>query len=279
MAKISDPIKIRNVEIKNRLYASPMISNTVKEDCCAGKTLIDATYYRAKGGWGLYSVEGSLPTENTKLFPRMLGCFDEKQVVALYELVEAIHAAGAKAMIQVTHPGRVANPEKLPKHVRKVAFAPSDTTPPNPIPPFNKPVGMTEEDIERVIGEYVHSAVIAKAAGFDIFELHCSHGTLPQQFMSPFTNHREDKWGGNWEKRLNFVCETLQRIRKAVGDMPIACRVAGDEFMEGGYTIDDFCKHIAPAMEKAGCDLFDVTCGLFEHFHTITPEIYEPHGL
>jgi hypothetical protein len=61
--------------------------------------------------------------------------------------------------------------------------------------------------------------------------------------------------------------------------MPIACRVAGDEFMEGGYTIDDFCKHIAPAMEKAGCDLFDVTCGLFEHFHTITPEIYEPHGL
>lgn len=279
MAKISDPIRIRNLEIKNRFFAAPMISNTVREDCCAGKTLIDATYYRAKGGWGLYSVEGSLPTENTKLFPRMLGCFDDNQVIALYELVEAIHAGGAKAMMQVTHPGRVANPERLPKHVRRVAFAPSDTTPPNPFPPYNKPVAMTEEDIEELIGEYVKSVVLAKAAGFDIYELHCSHGTLPQQFMSPYTNHRDDDWGGDWERRMNFVCRILSRMREAVGDFPIACRVAGDEFMEGGYTIDDFCKHIAPAMQAAGCDMFDVTCGLFEHFHTITPEIYEPRGL
>lgn len=279
MARISDPVMVRNLEIKNRLFAAPMISNTVREDCCAGGTLIDATYYRARGGWGLYSVEGSLPTENTKLFPRMLGCYDENQVIALYELVEAIHAGGAKAMMQVTHPGRVANPERLPGHVRRVAFAPSDTTPPNPFPPFNKPVGMTEDDIESLMGEYVKSIVIAKQAGFDMYEFHCSHGTLPQQFLSPYTNHRQDRWGGSWEGRVRFVCEIISRMRQAVGDFPIACRVAGDEFMEGGYTIDDFCRHIAPAMEAAGCDLFDVTCGLFEHFHTITPEIYEPRGL
>ena len=279
MARISDPIMIRNLEIKNRLFAPPIISNLVREDCCAGKQLIDATYYRAKGGWGLYSVEGSLPCEDTKLFPRMLGCYDENQVISLYELVEAIHAGGAKAMMQVTHPGRMTNPERLPKHVRKVAFAPSDTTPPNPFPPFNKPVAMTDDEIEKVVEDHVKSIQIAKMAGFDIYELHCSHGTLPQQFMSPYTNHRTDKWGGSWSRRLAFVCRIISRMREAVGDFPIACRVAGDEYVEGGYTIEDFCRHIAPAMEEAGCDMFDVTAGVFEHFHIITPELYEPRGV
>lgn len=279
MPRISDPILIRNLEIKNRLFSPPIISNLVREDCCASKQLIDATYYRAKGGWGLYSVEGSLPNEETKLFPRMLGCYSEDQVIALYELVEAIHGGGARAMMQVTHPGRMADPDRLPPHVRKVALAPSDTSPPNPFLPHIKPFGMSEEDIEKIIQDHVKSIQIAKTAGFDIYELHCSHGTLPQQFMSPYTNHRTDKWGGSWPRRLEFICQLISRMRESVGDFPIACRVAGDEYMEGGYDVEDFCKYIAPAMEEAGCDLFDVTAGVFEHFHIITPELYEPRGV
>jgi 2,4-dienoyl-CoA reductase-like NADH-dependent reductase (Old Yellow Enzyme family) len=87
MPKISDPITIRNVELKNRLYAPPMITNVVREDCCAGKTLIDATYRRAKGGWSLVCSEGAVISETTKLFPRTLGIFDDIQVLALYDLV------------------------------------------------------------------------------------------------------------------------------------------------------------------------------------------------
>jgi 2,4-dienoyl-CoA reductase (NADPH2) len=280
MAKITDPIVIRGMELKNRLFAAPMISNLVREDCIASQKLIEATYYRARGGWGMYSVEGSIPSLNAKLFPRMLGVFDDSQIIGLYELVEAIHGGGAKAMCQVTHPGRQANPLTLPDHVKKECLAPSDTTPPTPFPPQIPPRGMTEEDIRKVIQDHVGVITRAKAAGFDIFELHCSHGTLPQQFMSPYTNHRTDNWGGDWDRRLEFVRQLLTAMRQAVGDgFPIACRVAGDEFMEGGYTIDDFCKYIAPAMAEAGCDVFDVTCGLFEHFTTITPEMYEPRGV
>ena len=280
MAKISDPIVIKGVEFKNRLYAAPMISNLVREDCIASQKLIEATYYRARGGWGLYSVEGAIPSWNAKLFPRMLGVFDDNQIIGLYELVEAIHAGGAKAMCQVTHPGRQANPLSLPDHVTKECLAPSDTTPPTPFPPSIPPRGMNEEDIKKTIEDHVGVITRAQASGFDLFELHCSHGTLPQQFMSPYTNHRTDGYGGSWENRIRFVCELLQAMRQAVGPgYPIACRVAADEFMEGGYTLEDFCKYIAPAMEEAGCDLFDVTCGLFEHFTTITPEIYEPRGV
>ncbi|MFH1134918.1 MAG: FAD-dependent oxidoreductase [Pseudomonadota bacterium] len=280
MVRITDPIVIRGLELKNRLYAAPMISNLVREDCIASQKLIEATYYRARGGWGLYSVEGAIPSWNAKLFPRMLGLFDDNQILGLYELVEAIHAGGAKAMCQVTHPGRQANPESLPDHVVKECLAPSDTTPPTPFPPGIPPRGMTEADIKKTIADHVKVIARAKAAGFDLFELHCSHGTLPQQFLSPYTNHRTDEWGGSWEKRTRFVRELLQAMRGAVGDdFPIACRVAADEFVEGGYNLDDFRKYIAPAMEEAGCDLFDVTCGLFEHFTTITPEMYEPRGV
>ncbi|TFG35742.1 MAG: hypothetical protein E4H46_04555, partial [Desulfobacterales bacterium] len=88
-----------------------------------------------------------------------------------------------------------------------------------------------------------------------------------------------DKWGGDWNRRLEFIRQLLSKMREAVGDYPICCRVAGDEFMEGGYTLDDFCKYIAPVMEESGCDMFDVTCGVFEHFTSVIPEMYEPRGV
>lgn len=279
MTKISDPIMIRNVEIKNRLYAPPMISNVVREDSCAGKTLINATYKRSKGGWGLYCVEGAVISENTRLFPRTVGIWDDNQMLALYDLVEAIHAGGAKAMIQLHHAGRQCNPLLLPKHVKQEALAPSDTTPPMPFPPQIPPRGLTEDEIWGVINDYAKAALRAKNAGFDMVLIHCSHGFLPQQFMSPYTNLRTDKWGGDWNRRLEFIRQLLIKVREAIGDFPICCRVAADEFIEGGYTLEDFCKYIAPTMEEAGCDMFDVTCGIFEHFSAIIPEIYEPRGV
>lgn len=279
MPKISDPIMIRNVELKNRLYAPPMISNVVREDCCAGKTLIDATYKRAKGGWSLVCSEGAVISETTRLFPRTLGIFDDIQVLALYDLVEAMHAGGAKAMIQLHHAGRQCNPLLLPKHVKQEALAPSSTTPPMPFPPQIPPRQLEEDEIWGIIDDYTKAAARAKAAGYDMVQVHCSHGFLPQQFMSPYTNHRTDKWGGTEEKRLEFIRQLLTRMRETVGDYPIVCRVAADEFIEGGYTIDDFCRYMAPAMEEAGCDMFDVTCGIFEHFISVIPEIYEPRGV
>ena len=282
MPKIYDPIMIGKVEIKNRLYATPMISNIAREDLVASESLIQVAYQRSKGGWGIYCTEGAIPNWNSKLFPRMLGLFDINQIVALYELVEAIHGGGAKAMVQVTHIGRMADPNQMPKDTpieKRVCLAPSDTTPPSPFQPAIKPRGMSEEEIGEVMGELVNTITMAKASGWDLFNFHCSHGTLVQQFLSPYTNHRTDKWGGSWDRRLEFMRQTLTKMKEATeGTIPIICRVAADEFMEGGYTVDDFCKYIAPAMEEAGCDAFDVTCGIFEHFTCIIPEMYEPRG-
>ena len=281
MPKISDPIMIGSVEIKNRLYAPPMVSNIAREDCIAGENLLEVTYLRAKGGWGIYTPEGCIPNWSGKIFPRMLGIFDDSQILGLYELVEAIHGAGAKAMVQVTHAGRMADPNCMPKDIpNRDCIAPSDTTPPNPFQPTMIPRAMTEEEIWEVIDAFVKAIVRAKASGFDLYNLHCSHGTLGQQFLSPFTNHRTDKWGGSWDHRLEFMRQIITRMKQATeGTVPIVCRVAADEFVEGGYQLDDFCKYIAPALEEAGADAFDVTCGTFEHFTCITPELYEPRGV
>lgn len=279
MPRISDPIMVRNVELKNRLYAPPMIANIVKEDCMAGKTLIDATYRRARGGWGLVSSEAAPISETTKLFPRSLGIFDDNQILALYDLVEAIHGGGAKAMIQLHHAGRECNPLLLPKHVKQEALGPSNTTPPMPFPPQIPPRQLEDDEIWGIIDDYAKAAVRAKAAGYDMILIHCSHGFLPQQFTSPYTNHRSDKWGGTRERRLEFIRQLLTKMRQEVGDYPISCRVAGDEFIQGGYTIDDFCSYIAPAMVEAGCDMLDITCGIFEHFNCVCPECYEPRGV
>ena len=135
MAKISDPIFVKNVEVKNRLIAEPLISNIPREDCCAGKTLVDETYRRAKGGWGICCVEASIISETSKLFPRSVGLYDDSFALALYDLVEATHAGGAKAMIQLHHAGRECNPLLLPKHLKQEAIGPSDSTPPMPFPP------------------------------------------------------------------------------------------------------------------------------------------------
>ena len=279
MVNISDPIRIRNVELKNRLYASPMITNIVREDCIAGQNYIESIYRRAKGGWGLVCTEAAIISEKTKLFPRTLGIFDDGQILGLSEISEAIHSGNAKAMIQLHHAGRQCDPSLLPKHVTQEALAPSDTTPSNPFTPGVKPRGMTEQEIWEVIDDYAKAALRAQKAGFDMVLIHGSHGFLPQQFLSPFTNHRTDKWGGDWNRRLEFIRQLLKQMRDAVGDFPICFRVAGDEFVEGGYTIEDFCRYIAPVMEDSGCDMLDVTCGTFDHFATVMPEMYEPRGV
>jgi len=279
MTKVSDPIMIRNVEVKNRLYAPPLISNLAREDLIASQPLIESTYRRAKGGWGLVCTESSIISEKTKLFPRSMAIYDNIQVLGLHELAEAIHGGGSKAMIQLHHPGRECNPALLPSHIEHVALAPSDTTPPCALLGSPKTRGLTEEEIWGIIDDYAKAATRAKAAGYDMVEVHAAHGFLPQQFLSPFTNHRNDKWGGDWGRRLEFIRQLITKMRDTIGDYPIAIRLSADEFVEGGYDIDDFCRYILPAVEEAGYDMLDVTCGVFDNFATVMPEVYEPRGV
>jgi 2,4-dienoyl-CoA reductase (NADPH2) len=279
MTRISDPLTVGSVEIPNRLYATPIISNLAARDGAMPQRLLDSIRRRARGGWGLFGIEAVLIGPESMIGPRNLGLWADYQVPALAEAAEAIHAGGGRALIQLLHAGRQANVQFFAPDLPRDTIAPSATTPANPFPPYVEPREMTEEKIEAILKQYIAAARRAVTAGFDIIEIHGSHGFLPQQFLSPYTNHRKDRWGGSWEKRLEFVKVLGQRLKELSGDFTLAFRLAADEFHPGGYTLEDCCRYIAPGLVEAGFELLDVSCGLFESFTTFTAEMYQPRAL
>lgn len=134
------------------------------------------------------------------------------------------------------------------------------------------PHELTTEEAEALVRKYVVGAVIAKAAGADGVELHAAHGYLINQFLSPFSNKRTDKYGGSFEKRMRLIEEIIFGIRKTCGkEFPIGVRLSVDEFMgDQGITLEMGVK-IAQHLEKIGVNHIHVSCGIYETGYHIIP--------
>ena len=115
-------------------------------------------------------------------------------------------------------------------------------------------------------------------AGFDAVELHGAHGYLLNQFLSPYSNHRNDLYGGSLESRARMPLETVDRTRSMVGkDYPIFYRVSADEFLPGGLTLEE-TKRFAQMLEEAGVDCIHVSAGNYTTVNRFVPPIYFDHG-
>jgi len=126
------------------------------------------------------------------------------------------------------------------------------------------PHALTIEEIEALIGKYIMGATITKAAGFDAVEIQGGHGYLITQFMSPYSNKREDEYGRDFEGRMRFPLGIVEGIRMVVGpDFPIIFRLSADEYVEGGLTLEDN-KLIVQRLEAAGVDAISVSSGIYE---------------
>jgi len=268
-ASIADPVRIGAMELKNRMYAAPMVCLYADEDGNVTQRLIDIYRKKALGGWGLVCVEASSIRYDGRLFTRMLGIYKDQQISGLNELAEAIHDGGAKSCIQIMHGGRQAN-TRFNGNVP--LFAPSSMSPWPPDGPL--PREMTTGQCRTLANDFATAAGRAQEAGFDCVQLHGAHGFLLQQFMSPYTNQRTDVYGD----RLAFVTEVITKVRKVVGpDYPIGFRVSADEFLgDQGLTIDAFTHDVAPAIEKAGIDWLDISAGTFETLVHWVPPLYSP---
>lgn len=262
---LQQPIMIGPIRLKNRLTAGPCVSNLATEEGYVTERLVDIYHARGKGGWALVTVEAAYIRADGTNFPRMLGINDDKQVPGLKELADVIHEGGAVVGIQLQHSGRAA---AVPQPI-----GPSDTAPPWR---GKRARTLTDAEIEDLIQAHVDAALRAKAAGFDLVNLHAAHGFLLQQFMSPFTNHRKDRWG----ERTAFVCEVISRVKKAVGpNMAVVMRISGDEFLgKSGLTIDDMVE-MAPRFVEAGADSLDVSAGSRESIEWITQPLYMKRGV
>lgn len=257
MGKLFEPVKIGTMKLKNRIVMPPMGTNFSTEDGYATKRLINYHVERAKGGVGLIIVEGAYVEPRGKGSVRQLAVDQDNKISGLKELATAIQTNGAKAALQLFHGGRQSHSSIIgiqPVSASEVFCKLTRET----------PRALTIEEIQDVIEAFAEGARRTKAAGFDAVEIHGAHGYLINQFLSPLTNKRTDKYGGDVKNRTRFLLEILELTRTKVGsDYPILCRINGDDYIEGGLTLEE-TKKIAQMLEAAGVDALHISGGIYD---------------
>ena len=245
------PLKIGNLEIKNRVVMPPMCMYSA-EDGYVNDWYIQHYVTRAIGGTGLIIVEatGVLPYVSS-ITDGDLGIWDDKYIDGLSKLVKAIKDNGAAAAIQINHAGRKCESVKIDKIYAPSAIAFNDK--------YRTPVEMTKDDINEVVDAFVKAFVRAKKAGFDMIEVHAAHGYLISTFLSPLSNKRTDEYGKNRAKILEDI---LRKGKEAVGkDYPIQIRISSYDWKEGGNTVKDFADMLKPLEDEGLFDAINVSTG------------------
>lgn len=262
--------KIGNLELKNRIVLPPMGTNMASYTGEATDEIIRFYTERAKGGCGLIITEITRIDDVTGVgMTGQLSVTSGNFVRRLVQLTDAVHQYDSKIFLQLHHPGREISSRAL-GGVQPVA--------PSPIPckvVGEMPRELTEAECEDLIRKFVTGAVYAKMAGFDGVELHAAHGYLLNQFLSPYTNKRTDRFGGSPENRMTFIREIILGIRHACGpSFPVSVRLSCDEYIEGGLTLTDGVW-IAKQLEQLGVAAINVSAGIYESGHASI----EPQGL
>lgn len=265
--------KIGNLTLKNRIVMPAMGTSLATSTGEASDEIIKYYEERAKGGCGLIITEITRIDNETGVgMPNQLSAMEGKHVPKLERLARAVHKHDSKIFLQLHHPGRQNRSDLI--EGRQIAA-------PSPIP--CKTIGeipreMTTEEVEGLVKKFIVGAKIAQTAGIDGVELHGAHGYLIGQFMSPLTNKRNDKYGGSFMNRMRFVTEIIMGIRYICGpNFPISVRIDGDEFVEGGITLEEAIK-IARYLESIGIDALNVSSGTYESAATIIEPISYPEG-
>ena len=239
------PIRVGSLVLKNRIEVAPMAPAWLGANVEHFRHDL-ARYERyAMGGAGLITVgEVSTDDQGGRSGPRELVITHPNYKTLLHELADIITAHGAASSIEVSHAGLKA---KAANNNGVTAMGPCDG-----VAADGEPYrAMTPEDMDRVADYFAESFATIKLQGFSMGMLHCGHGWLIAQFLSPLWNHRTDEYGGSLENRARFPIMILDRIRQRVGrSYPIAIRISGDEFIEGGFTLDECVRFVQMIEDK-----------------------------
>lgn len=258
LSTLFSPIKIGNLELKNRIVMAPMTVDYANADETPSERQIAYYAERAMGGAGLITLEVCTVDADHRYQAKSLGLYADHLIEPHKKLVDAIHAHGAKVFPQISHTG----PESLAPFYRKM-------------PPVGPSVVRTQttlqvcrelaaDEIPAIVEMYGDACRRAKEAGYDGIELHAAHSyMLLGSFLSPLRNHRNDAYSGRkLEGRMKLLLDVLANIRQKCGeDFPIAVRLSGYEREPGGREIND-TQRMAPLLVEAGVNAFHVSGGV-----------------
>lgn len=275
--KLLEPLKIGNVELKNRFIMLPMTIEKV-DNYHVTDDLVDFYEQRAKGGVGLIEIGSCYVCDCFGTEPKYhtttgaCGCWDDEFIPGYKRIADVCHPHGAKiaAQLQLCYEWRASGDDPL------LSYAPSADVPSGPF------VGMpereyTKEEIAEVVKQYGQAARRCKEAGIDIIEIHAGIGYMVMRFLSKYSNHRTDEYGGSPENRARLLTEIIDEIHRTCGDdMPILIRISADDLMPDGNRIEDTLELI-PIIEAHGVDAWSIQAGFHEAPRPVANQIV-PEG-
>ena len=254
------PGTIGMLETKNRVVMPPMVRNYADENGLVTPKYLAHIERVAKGGVGTIILEASFIRSDGKGFSHELGLHTDDVIPGLKQLVQAAHAQGAVIGPQLYHAGRQTSSQTT--GMQPIA--------PSPIPDSTineMPRSLNVEEIRDIVNAYAQAARRSKEAGCDFVEIHGAHGYLITQFLSPFSNTRDDEYGGSEEGRMRFATEVVQAVREAVGSgFPVIMRISADEMVPNGLTLEDSAM-ISKRLEELGVDAIHVSSSNYASFN------------
>jgi len=253
--------QIGNVEIKNRIVMLPMARQFQGFNGEVTQKTIDYYVERAKGGVGLIILGSTrvFPPGHPFYTPASLNIGDDRYLPGHCDLVQAIHAYGAKVAIQFGHIGGQTVHQSVAASDVQQFFCDGTA--------YCKPRPITRAEISDMIEQFGQGALKAKTAGYDMVEIHAAHGYLLSGFLSPKLNLRTDEFGGSLENRADIIVKLIQQIKRMVGDdFPVGVRISADDFIEGSIGLGE-SPRAARILEEAGADVISVSAGSHETQH------------
>lgn len=210
--------------LKNRIVLAPMTHMSSNPDGTVSDAELEY-YARRTGGAGMSVTAVTYVTANGIGFPGQFAVHDDRFIPSLTRLAETLKQQGTKAVLQIFHAGRLTPEQAVPAGQVVAPSAVASERPGSPLPRE-----LSDEEINGIIKDFGEATRRAIAAGFDGVEIHGANGYLIQQFYSPHSNRREDRWGGSIEKRLTFPLAVIDEVQKAVADHAKSPVIVGFRF-------------------------------------------------
>lgn len=265
MVHLFTPLRLRELEFKNRIFVSPMCQYSAVGGMPDAWHLV---HYgsRAVGGAALVLVEATAVAAEGRITPGCTGLWSQAHAEAFRPIAEFIRAQGAVPGIQIGHAGRKASCEApwLGGKPLPIGSGGWQTVAPSALPfapGHGTPLALTGDAIERLVADFAAAAQRALYAGFEVIELHCAHGYLLHEFLSPLSNRREDAYGGSLENRCRLPLRIAQTLRDIwPRQWPVLVRISATDWVDGGWDLPQSVR-FAHWLKEIGVDLVDCSSG------------------
>lgn len=268
--RLFSPQQLRDVVLPNRIVVSPMSQYSATEG--RANDWHTVTYGKfAQGGAGMVMVETAAITSQGRGTYGDLGLWNDDQIAPLAKIADFISSQGSVPALQIGHAGRKGSLQRpwegygvLTDKEKAKGEVPWPTVAPSAIaagPGVAVPAALAVDELQAMLLQWQAAARRALKAGFQVLELHCAHGYLLHQFLSPLANARTDAYGGDVTRRMTFPLEVVRAVRAVwPAHLPLMCRVSAVDGADGGYTLEDTIV-FARALRAEGVDVIDCSSG------------------